>query len=99
MLKPFHDFAPVVAEMVGPMPYPALNSAFDALYPSGLRHYWKANFVKELTDDAISGARRARLEGAGDDLDDAHLPDQRRLPPGGARRRPPSPTATPTSRP
>jgi FAD/FMN-containing dehydrogenase len=53
MLKPFHDFAPVVAEMVGPMPYPALNSAFDALYPSGLRHYWKASFVRELTDDAI----------------------------------------------
>jgi len=54
VLKPFHDLAPVVAEMVGPMPYPALNSAFDALYPPGLRHYWKANFVKELTDDAIA---------------------------------------------
>ena len=54
MLKPFHDLAPVVAEHVGPMPYPALNSAFDALYPSGLRHYWKASFVKELTDDAIA---------------------------------------------
>ena len=54
MLKPFHDVAPVVAEMVGPMPYPALNSAFDDLYPSGLRHYWKANFVRELTDDAIA---------------------------------------------
>jgi len=58
VLKPFHDLAPVVAEMVGPMPYPALNSAFDALYPPGLRHYWKANFVKELTDDAI----RAHVE-------------------------------------
>ena len=54
MLKPFHDFAPVVAEHVGPMPYPALNSAFDALYPSGLRHYWKASFVRELTDEAIA---------------------------------------------
>ncbi|HEV3309675.1 MAG TPA: FAD-binding oxidoreductase [Chloroflexota bacterium] len=53
-LKPLHDVAPVVAEMVGPMPYPALNSAFDALYPPGLQHYWKANFVKELTDDAIA---------------------------------------------
>ncbi len=53
MLKPFHDLAPVVAEMVGPMPYPALNSAFDALYPSGLRHYWKSSFVEELTDEAI----------------------------------------------
>ena len=53
-LKPLRDAAPVVAEHVGAMPYPALNSAFDALYPpGGLQHYWKANFVKELTDDAI----------------------------------------------
>ena len=52
--QPFHDVAPVVAEHVGPMPYPALNSAFDGLYPSGLQHYWKAAFVKELTDDAIA---------------------------------------------
>jgi FAD/FMN-containing dehydrogenase len=52
--KPFHDVAPAVAEMVGPTPYPAINSAFDALYPAGqLQHYWKANFASELTDDAI----------------------------------------------
>lgn len=36
------------------MPYPALNSAFDALLPPGLQHYWKADFVRELTDEAIS---------------------------------------------
>ena len=53
MLQPLHDVAPVVAEHVGAMPYPALNSAFDGLVPPGLQHYWKANFVKELTDDAI----------------------------------------------
>ena len=53
-LKPFHDIAPVVAEFVGPMPYPALNSAFDGLVPPGLQHYWKANFVEELTDEAIA---------------------------------------------
>ena len=53
-LKPFHDVAPVVAELVGPMPYPALNGAFDGLLPPGLRHYWKASFVKELTDEAIA---------------------------------------------
>ena len=52
-LQPFHDIAPVVAEHVGPMPYPALNSAFDALVPPGLQHYWKANFNSELTDEAI----------------------------------------------
>jgi FAD/FMN-containing dehydrogenase len=53
-LAPIRDAAPVVAEHVGPMPYPALNSAFDALYPPAqLQHYWKANFVTELTDAAI----------------------------------------------
>jgi FAD/FMN-containing dehydrogenase len=53
ILKPLHDVAPVVAEHVGPMPYPALNSAFDGLVPPGLQHYWKANFVNELSDEAI----------------------------------------------
>ena len=53
-LRFLRDAAPVVAEHVGVMPYPALNSAFDGLYPpGGLQHYWKANFVRELTDEAI----------------------------------------------
>jgi FAD/FMN-containing dehydrogenase len=35
------------------MPYPALQSAFDALYPPGLQWYWKADFIAELSDEAI----------------------------------------------
>ncbi len=53
-LAPLFDVAPVVAHHVGPMPYPALNGAFDALLPPGLQHYWKADFVRELTDEAIA---------------------------------------------
>ena len=52
-MKPFRDLAPVVAEMVAPMPYPWLNSAFDPIFPKGIRSYWKGNFVTELTDAAI----------------------------------------------
>ena len=52
-MKPFRDVAPIVAEMVGPMPYPALNSAFDGLFPKGIRSYWKGSFVTTLTDEAI----------------------------------------------
>jgi FAD/FMN-containing dehydrogenase len=52
-VAPIREVAPIVAEHVGPMPYPALNSAFDALVPPGLQHYWKANFVTDLTDEAI----------------------------------------------
>ncbi len=54
VLKPFHDVAPVAASHIGPMPYPALNSAFDGLVPHGLQHYWKADFVDDLTDEAIA---------------------------------------------
>jgi FAD/FMN-containing dehydrogenase len=54
VLAPIRDAAPVVAEFVGPMPYPALNSAFDALLPRGLRHYWKTTLATELSDEAIS---------------------------------------------
>ncbi|SEF11227.1 FAD-binding oxidoreductase [Jiangella alba] len=54
VLKELRDVAPVVAEHVGPMPYPALNSAFDALVPPGLQHYWKANFVRDLSDEVIA---------------------------------------------
>ena len=54
VLKPLFDVAPVKAHHIGEMPYPALNSAFDGLVPPGLQHYWKANFVRELTDDAIA---------------------------------------------
>ncbi|WP_345771614.1 FAD-binding oxidoreductase [Geodermatophilus sabuli] len=46
--------APVVAEHVGPMPYAALNSAFDPLLPPGLQNYWKAAYATELTDEAIA---------------------------------------------
>jgi FAD/FMN-containing dehydrogenase len=52
--KAFHDVAEVKAELVGPVPYPAINAAFDGLFPTGIRQYWKGNFVKELTDEAIA---------------------------------------------
>jgi FAD/FMN-containing dehydrogenase len=52
-MQPFRDLAPVVAEMAGPMPYPALNGAFDALFPKGIRSYWKGAFATELTEAAI----------------------------------------------
>lgn len=52
-MAPFRDLAPRVGEMVGPMPYPALNAAFDVLFPKGMRSYWKGSYVTELTDAAI----------------------------------------------
>lgn len=53
IMKPLKDAGPVVAEHVGPIPYPALQSAFDALLPPGSQQYWKSDFVRDLTDEAI----------------------------------------------
>jgi FAD/FMN-containing dehydrogenase len=52
--KPFLDVAPVAGSMVGPMPYPALNQAFDPLVAKGLQGYWKADYLAELNDGAIA---------------------------------------------
>jgi FAD/FMN-containing dehydrogenase len=53
MLEPIRKAGPVAAELVTPMPFPALNSAFDPLLPPGLQHYWKACFTPSLTSAAI----------------------------------------------
>jgi FAD/FMN-containing dehydrogenase len=53
-IKPFRDVAEVKAEFVGPMPYPALNAAFDGLWPKGTRQYWKGDYVRDLPDEAIT---------------------------------------------
>ncbi|WP_299824663.1 FAD-binding oxidoreductase [uncultured Pontibacter sp.] len=44
---------PPAVDLVGPIPHPALQSMFDPLYPAGQQWYWKADFVKELSDEAI----------------------------------------------
>jgi FAD/FMN-containing dehydrogenase len=53
MLNPLRSYRPPAFEHVGPMPFPMLQSAFDALYPAGLQWYWKADFFRELSDAAI----------------------------------------------
>jgi FAD/FMN-containing dehydrogenase len=53
-LQPFRKAGPIAAEHVTRMPFPALNSAFDALLPPGLQHYWKSNFAADISDGAIA---------------------------------------------
>jgi hypothetical protein len=52
--KPLTEFGPPLLVLPHPMPYPFLQSVFDGLLPHGLHHYWKADFMHELTDDAIT---------------------------------------------
>ena len=54
ILKPIREAGPVALDLAGPLPYPALNSMFDALLPYGLQHYWKADYVSDISDAAIA---------------------------------------------
>ncbi|HZU04180.1 MAG TPA: BBE domain-containing protein [Ktedonobacteraceae bacterium] len=51
--KPIRALFPPALDFVGPIPHPMLQSMFDALYPPGMQWYWKADFVNELSDEAI----------------------------------------------
>ena len=46
-------FSPPAIDFAGPLPYPALQSMFDALYPAGLQWYWRADFFNHYDDQAI----------------------------------------------
>ena len=54
VFKPIRSFGPPALDLVGPMPYPMLQSMFDGLYPPGHQWYWRADFVNELSDEAIA---------------------------------------------
>ncbi len=51
--KPIRDAMPPAVDFAGSIPWPVLQSLFDALYPPGLQWYWKADFVSDLSDKAI----------------------------------------------
>jgi hypothetical protein len=54
VIAPIREVAQPLMDMVGPMPYAALQSMLDGGGPKGIRGYMKAEFMPELTDDAIA---------------------------------------------
>jgi FAD/FMN-containing dehydrogenase len=53
VFKPIRTTIPPAVDFAGPVPWPALQSLFDPLFPSGMQWYWKADFFTELSDQAI----------------------------------------------
>jgi FAD/FMN-containing dehydrogenase len=47
-------FGPPALDWVGPIAHPALQGMFDAIYPPGDQWYWKADFINEISDEAIA---------------------------------------------
>jgi FAD/FMN-containing dehydrogenase len=82
-VRPLKEFGPPILDMMGPIPYSALNAALDAGFPQGALNYWKSAFIADLSDAAIdtivdrfaacpspmSGMLLERFHGAGTRVD------------------------------
>ena len=53
VLEPLRRFGQPLADVVRPGPYSAHQALFDASVPHGLRYYWKAEYLDELSNEAI----------------------------------------------
>ncbi len=51
-LAPIKAFKPMM-DMLGPLPYVAINGLLDAAFPAGALNYWKSHFIDNFTDGAI----------------------------------------------
>jgi len=58
VLAPVKTYGSPLLVGVQAMPFNVLQSAFDALYPTGLQWYWRADFFNEISDAAIDVHRR-----------------------------------------
>ena len=53
LFKPIRAFRSPALDFVASIPWPVLQSLFDAVYPPGLQWYWKADFFTDLSDRVI----------------------------------------------
>jgi FAD/FMN-containing dehydrogenase len=61
LLAPLRALRPV-ADMVGPLPYVALQSMQDDANQPGMQNHWKASFLDDLPDAAIEAALATAAE-------------------------------------
>lgn len=53
VLKPLSGFGSPVADMIQPLPFPAMQSMLGGAFPDGNQNYWKSSLQRDLPDDAI----------------------------------------------
>ena len=58
-VRPLRQFGSPAADMVQRMPYPAVNTGVDWLFPAGALNYWKSAFFSELSDPAVEAMASA----------------------------------------
>lgn len=56
--RPLRAFAPAAVDLLGQLPYTALQTMLDATVPPGLQNYWRSDYLNALDDatiDALAG--------------------------------------------
>ena len=54
VLKQLREHGAPVEDRIAPVSYLQIQSAGDAIFPRGRRYYWKAQFLREISDEAIN---------------------------------------------
>ena len=54
VLAPVREFGTPLMDGIHEVPFPALQSVFDPLYPAGLQMYWRGDFFAEIDDEAVA---------------------------------------------
>lgn len=53
VLAALRRFGPPVGDTIGPIPYTAMQTVFDAAFPPGRLNYWKSSLMSQLSDEVI----------------------------------------------
>ena len=53
ILQRLREIATPLLDLSGPIPWTALQTAFDSFFPKGDFYYWKSTYVDQLSDQAI----------------------------------------------
>ncbi len=53
VVRPLREFGPPPLDVLGPMPYVAVQDLISEANPHGRRNYWSADFIATLPDDAV----------------------------------------------
>jgi FAD/FMN-containing dehydrogenase len=64
VLRPLRTFGTPVQDLIAPAAYTALQASADPLFQRGRRYYWKAQFLKQITDAAIDALIDSYSDGA-----------------------------------
>ncbi len=54
VMSPLRELGTPLFDLSGPIPWTALQQAFDPFFPAGDRYYWKSMFIDDLSDGAIA---------------------------------------------